>query len=78
MDVAYQWLRFFLEDDDRLEEIRKKYTSGEMSTGEIKEILAVTLIEFIEEFQERRNKVTDEDVEKFTKVRPINMYPKAW
>jgi tryptophanyl-tRNA synthetase len=29
-------LRFFLEDDDQLADIEKKYSSGEMLTGEVK------------------------------------------
>lgn len=36
VDVPFQYLQFFLEDDEKLEDIRKKYGSGEMMTGEIK------------------------------------------
>lgn len=36
IDVPYQYLRFFLEDDDKLAEIREKYGKGEMMTGEVK------------------------------------------
>ena len=36
IDVPFQYLRFFLEDDAKLEEIREKYSKGEMMTGEIK------------------------------------------
>lgn len=36
VDVAYQYLRFFLEDDEELSQIEKNYTSGEMSTSELK------------------------------------------
>ena len=43
IDVPYQWLRFFLEDDDKLEEIRSKYGKGEMMTGEVKKVLIETL-----------------------------------
>ena len=39
VDVAYQYLQFFLDDDDKLEEIRVKYGKGEMMTGEVKQIL---------------------------------------
>ncbi|KAK6599554.1 tryptophanyl-tRNA synthetase [Botrytis cinerea] len=35
-DVSYQYLTFFLEDDEELESIRKAYRSGEMLTGELK------------------------------------------
>ena len=36
IDVPFQYLQFFLEDDIRLEDIRVKYGSGQMLTGEIK------------------------------------------
>ena len=43
VDVPYQWLQFFLEDDDKLAEIKEKYGKGEMMTGEVKQILIDTL-----------------------------------
>lgn len=36
VDVPYQYLTFFLEDDAKLEEVREKYSKGEMLTGEVK------------------------------------------
>lgn len=40
IDTSYQWLYAFLEEDDKkIEEIKKKYSSGEMLSGEIKKIL---------------------------------------
>jgi len=39
VDVPFQYLQFFLEDDEQLEDIRKKYGSGEMMTGEVKQVL---------------------------------------
>ncbi len=55
VDVAYQWLKnLFMENDDRLEEIGRKYSSGEMLTGEIKEILAEKLNSFLEEHRKRK------------------------
>lgn len=72
VDIAFQYLRFFLEDDDELARIGEEYSNGRMMTGEIKEICAKVLTEFIQEYQERRKEVTDEDVKLFTKVRPID------
>ena len=40
IDIPYQYLTYFMESDEELKEIAKKYTSGEMSSGEIKEITA--------------------------------------
>lgn len=50
VDVAYQWLTFFLEDDEKLEEVRVKYSKGEMLTGEVKQLLIKVLQEFVKEF----------------------------
>ena len=50
IDVPFQYLQFFLEDDAKLEDIRQKYTSGEMMTGEIKAILIEVLQKFVGDF----------------------------
>lgn len=39
IDIPYQWLRFFMEDDVKLEDVRAKYSKGELLTGEVKNIL---------------------------------------
>jgi hypothetical protein len=49
-----------------------------MHLDEVKEILITCLTEFLTEFQERRSKVTDEDVRKFLEVRKINPEPKKF
>lgn len=36
VDVPYQYLEFFLEDDEQLEDIRVRYGSGELLSGEVK------------------------------------------
>ena len=78
VDVPYQWLTFFLEDDQELAEIAEKYSSGKLQTGEVKARLIKCLQEFVKDFQERRKKVTDEDVKKFMSVRKIDAMPTAW
>lgn len=78
IDVPYQYLRFFLEDDDKLNEIKQKYGSGEMMTGEVKQILIECLSDFLKDFQERRKKVTDEQVRKFLEIRKMNPVPKRF
>ena len=75
VDVPFQYLTFFLEDDEKLAEIKAKYTSGEMLTGEIKAILIDVVNEFLKDFQEKRAKVTDEDVKLFMSVRKISPMP---
>lgn len=59
IDVAYQYISFFLEDDDELARIYEAYKSGEMLTGEVKQICSKVIGEFATEFQQNRAKVTD-------------------
>lgn len=75
LDVPYQYLTFFLESDEKLAEIKEKYSKGEMLTGEIKAILIEVINEFLADFQAKRSKVTDEDVHKFMAIRKINPMP---
>jgi len=74
VDVSYQWLRFFLEDDDELIRIGKEYGSGSgehWSTGKVKAKLVAVLKDLVEEHQERRNAVTDEVVKQWMTERCI-------
>ena len=78
VDVPYQWLTFFLEDDEELEDIRVKYSKGDLLTGEVKARLIKCLQDWVKAFQERRKKVTNKDVEHFMSIRKINAVPARW
>lgn len=65
IDVAYQYLSFLLEDDEELNQLGADYRSGKLLTGEMKQKAISFLQEFVGNFQEKRNKVTDEDVKHF-------------
>jgi len=56
IDVSYQWLRFFEEDDKKLEKIYDEYKSGKLLSGELKEILIEKLTKFIKQHHENREK----------------------
>lgn len=71
IDVAYQLLKFFLEDDEKLEEIRVSYTKGELLTGEIKKIAIGVITPIVEEHQKKRKEVTDEVLDKFMSLRSL-------
>ena len=71
VDVAYQYLTFFLEDDDKLEKIRKDYTSGELLTGHLKKELIDVLTPIIEEHQKRRKTITDDIALEFMTPRDL-------
>ncbi|KAL8424796.1 hypothetical protein Efla_001010 [Eimeria flavescens] len=76
VDVPFQYLTFFMEDDAELERIREAYGSGKMLTGEVKQRLITVLQDLIKGHQaalclrcmyvqERRAKVTDDMVREF-------------
>ncbi|KAK3944115.1 tryptophan--tRNA ligase, cytoplasmic [Diplogelasinospora grovesii] len=71
VDVPYQYLRFFLEDDEELERIRVSYEAGEMLTGELKAICIRELQTYVAGFQERRAKVDDEMVDLYMERRQL-------
>jgi len=71
VDVAYQYLTFFLDDDVRLQQIHDDYTSGKLLTGEIKQILIDTITPIMLQHQRCRAAVTDDIVEVFMTPRPF-------
>lgn len=71
VDVSYQYLRFFMEDDKRLEEIRESYSSGELLTGFLKKELIEVLQKMVKEHQEKRALVTEEMVREYMKPRKL-------
>jgi len=71
IDTAYQYLTFFMKDDDKLQDIAQKYSSGKLLTGQVKQILCDTLIPIIQKFQRNRALVTDDIVDSFLAVRPL-------
>ncbi|KAK7197664.1 tryptophanyl-tRNA synthetase [Novymonas esmeraldas] len=69
VDVAVQWLRFFLEDDEELERIQRDYMLGRIMTGDVKKTLVQVLTGIVTAHQEARKKVTDADADLFTSTR---------
>ncbi|MDY6776736.1 MAG: tryptophan--tRNA ligase [Candidatus Nanohaloarchaea archaeon] len=64
-DTVFELLAFHLvEDDERLRRIHDEYSSGEMLSGELKQIAKEELREFLEEHQERYGEA-DGRVEEF-------------
>jgi|TARA_Y100000034_G_scaffold54987_1_gene67413 tryptophanyl-tRNA synthetase len=57
IDVSFQYLRMFLEeDDDKLEEIYNDYKSGKLTTGELKKYTIDKLNSFLKDHQAKREK----------------------
>jgi len=71
VDVSFQYLTYFLEDDEELERIRVSYKSGEMLTGELKKRCIEVMQEYVADFQEKRAKVTDQVLESYMTPRRL-------
>ncbi|CAI2164360.1 11778_t:CDS:10 [Funneliformis geosporum] len=65
VDVSYQYLSVFLDDDEELALIYEKYKSGEMLTGELKARCIEVLQNFVGDFQKKKSQITDELLRKF-------------
>uniref|UniRef100_A0A7S0NQL9 Tryptophan--tRNA ligase, cytoplasmic n=1 Tax=Calcidiscus leptoporus TaxID=127549 RepID=A0A7S0NQL9_9EUKA len=70
-DIPYQWLTFFLFDDERLQAIGEEYSSGRMLSGEIKAELIKVLQPLVKQHQLARSMVTDEIVKTFMTPRRL-------
>lgn len=71
VDVSYQYLTFFLEDDAELEAIHRSYRNGGLLTGELKARCIKELQDFVVGFQERKKAVTDEIAAEFMRPRAL-------
>jgi tryptophanyl-tRNA synthetase len=55
VDVSFQYLKFFFEEDDeKLRQIEKDYRSGKLLTGELKKYLIKKICDFLEVHQKKR------------------------
>ncbi len=64
VDVSYQYLNYFLENDKKLKKIYDEYRSGKMLTGELKEFTIEVINKFLKEHQNNREKAKGQ-IEKF-------------
>src|SRR3989338_5621692 len=64
VDVSYQWLTYFEDNDEKLKKIYDDYKSGSLLTSELKQILIEKLNKFLKKHQEKRRKA-GKLVEKF-------------
>lgn len=74
VDTAYQYLRYFLEDDEKLERIRQEYTSGQMLSGQLKKEAIEVVQRVVGDHQARRELVTDDIVREFMRA---EKFPRA-
>ncbi|THH31549.1 hypothetical protein EUX98_g2640 [Antrodiella citrinella] len=65
VDVAYQYLGFFLDDDQEWKQLGEAYRSGRLLTGQLKSQCIQVLQAFVKDFQERKAKVSEETLNAF-------------
>ena len=65
IDVSYQYLLHFENDDEILKTIAQDYSSGKMTTGEIKKIAIAAVWKFVERHQTEKAKINDELLMKY-------------
>jgi tryptophanyl-tRNA synthetase len=73
VDMAFQWLTYFEPDDEKLEDVKRRYESGELLSGELKQILVDTITLLILKHQKKRleaKRHLDEFIVRDIKYRP--------
>ncbi|WFD35804.1 tryptophan--tRNA ligase [Malassezia cuniculi] len=65
VDVSFQYLTFFLDDDEEVERIAADYRAGRMLTGELKKRCIEVLQKVVGDFQARKAQITDEMLDQY-------------
>ena len=71
VDVPFQYLTFFLDDDELLEEIKQAYEKGVMQSGEMKATATKELQAYVAAFRKRRTTVTPQVRAEFMRPRQL-------
>ncbi|KAF1950498.1 tryptophanyl-tRNA synthetase [Byssothecium circinans] len=72
IDVPYQYLTYFDDDDEKLAKYAEAYRKGEMLTGDMKKACIEVMNAYVKSFQESRAKVTEETLEEYLKPRKLD------
>jgi tryptophanyl-tRNA synthetase len=71
IDVPYQYLSYFEDDDEKLLQLAAEYRAGTLGTGDMKKECISMMSAYVKKFQEARTKVTDEILEEFLRPRKL-------
>jgi tryptophanyl-tRNA synthetase len=71
IDVPYQYLTYFEDDDDKLLRLAAEYRAGTLGTGDMKKECITMMSAYVKKFQEARANVTDEILEEFLRPRKL-------
>lgn len=73
VDMTYQYLQWFLEDEALLAKIGQEYSSGKMTTAQVKEIAIDCMTKLVLRHQAARAQVTDQMIDDFLSIRKMKM-----
>jgi tryptophanyl-tRNA synthetase len=73
VDIACQYLRYFEDDDDKLQDIHEQFKKGVLTCGEVKNLLVKKLAPLYQHLQESRKEVTQEILDEFYKLKPMDL-----
>ncbi len=71
VDVPYQYLAYFEDDDARLKTLADEYRKGTILTGEMKKNCIEMMTGYVKKFQDARAKVTDDVLEEYLRPRKL-------
>lgn len=74
VDIAYNYLQYFLEDDSLLAQIGEKYQTGQMLTSEIKQLLITEIQRVVKNHQDLRETITEEEIREFMTPRALKLF----
>jgi tryptophanyl-tRNA synthetase len=71
VDVPYQYLTYFEEDDEKLKKMAEEYKKGTLLTGDMKKECITMMQGIVKNFQEKRAKISDELLMEFMEPRRL-------
>lgn len=72
IDVSYQYLKVFLDDDQLLDKITHDYGKGLMMTKDVKDILIDVMIKYVTDKQNKKKEITQEVLDDFFAIKNLN------
>lgn len=73
VDIACQYLRYFEDDDQKLQDTHDEFKKGALTCGDVKNILVKKLAPLYQHLQESRKEVTQEILDNFYKLKPMEL-----
>jgi tryptophanyl-tRNA synthetase len=71
VDISFQYLTYFHEDDQLVDEIGRQYRSGLLLSGELKKKAIEVIQEVVSGHQQAKKQITDEIFKSFLRIKPL-------